>query len=177
MNFLLIIVSIAPVIIGFLLARFFVPVSIFLHELGHFVAAKSLRIPVYAFKLGSGKSLLNINFIGIPWSFNREVSEGEIVVPRLVPVSSKGWNSIVLLALAGPAVNLLLMLCAGSAVILFAQPVMKAIAVAAFFANYSLVRSADGDYELAKTARSKNLEKLTSYHKVGDDAPPLFNLG
>lgn len=177
MNFLPIIVSIAPVIVGSLIARFFIPISIVFHELGHLIAAKACRIPVYAFTIGSGSRVLGFTFMGMPWSFNRAVSEGEIVVPRLIPVSSSGWNSILLLALSGPAVNLILTIFAGIVIISSDRPITRVLGVALFVANYTLLIAAKGDYALAKTAKSRDLDKLKSYHKVGDGAPPLFNLG
>lgn len=177
MDFLAIVISIAPIIVGFLLAGFLFPIFIVLHEVGHFIAAKTCRIPVYAFTVGSGERVFGFNFLGFPWSFRRSVSEGEIVVPRLIPVSTSGWNSILILALSGPAVNFSFMVVAFLTVIFADHPLTKTFAVAVFFANYNLLRSADGDYELAKTARARDLEKLKSYHKQGEDAPPLFNLG
>lgn len=177
MNLLPSIVSIAPVIIGFLAARFLIPISIALHEVGHLLAAKACRIPVYAFTVGSGSRVFGFNFMGIPWTFNRAVSEGEIVVPRLVPISASGWNSIIFLALSGPAVNLALVIIAGIVFVFSVHPVVRTLGAAFFIANYSLLRAADGDYALAKTAKSRDLDKLKSYHKVGDGAPPLFNLG
>ena len=170
-------VSFLIVLGGFLIARFLIVPSLVLHELGHLLAAKVRGIPIHGFYIGSGRGLLEFRFLNISWVFKRDMSSGEIRVPRLIPKSQAGWNSILILALAGPATNLVLGTAAALTFFSADHWAIKILAAGMLFVNYDMVKKSSCDYMLARVARDKNLEGLQSMHLTGENAPPVMEIG
>ena len=91
---------------------------VFVHELGHYLMAKSLGIPVNVFSVGFGPKLFGFHALGTHWKFciiplggyvklqGDEDYENEAEDPNSF-WGCHPWKRIAI-AVAGPAVNLLL---------------------------------------------------------------------
>lgn len=92
-------------------------ILVFLHELGHFLVAKALRVPVYKFSLGFGPALIGLTRgetryqisalpLGGYVSMAQETTDAE-GKPELVDrFTEQPWWKRLTIALAGPAANL-----------------------------------------------------------------------
>lgn len=77
-----------------------------IHEIGHVVAARILRIPVTKVKIGSGKNLLSFSYRGIPVSFGMNPFGGGYVTLGESPQPPSRKRALILI-LGGPFASLL----------------------------------------------------------------------
>jgi regulator of sigma E protease len=112
---------------SYLVVFFIVGLLIFLHEIGHWVAARLLGIPVARFSVGIGRSL---------WSFRRGETEYRVsMIPfggYVLPVQSSYFEQSpgarLLFALGGPAANLVVTFLVLAAFnVLFYGPSIEAV--------------------------------------------------
>ena len=85
-------------------------VIVFLHELGHYLGAVSLGIPVEVFSIGFGPrdySLILGNFVGTEFRLS-PIFLGGYVTPVMDDVET--WMRVVVL-FCGPLVNIILLIC------------------------------------------------------------------
>jgi len=107
-------------IIYILIAFFALSMLVFVHELGHYVAAKSFGIKVERFSIGFGKIIKQVECCGTQWAFSIIPLGGYIKMkgqednnPNAVSSaddsynSKKPWKRIIIL-LAGPMANFFL---------------------------------------------------------------------
>jgi regulator of sigma E protease len=103
--------------IAALLFLFTISVLVFVHEFGHFSAARSLGVQVHEFSVGLGKPVFSRQFLGTNFVFRsvplggfikmKEASDGIPVVSSGVSFDDKRLLSRLSIILAGPVANLL----------------------------------------------------------------------
>ena len=93
---------------GVLFAIFGLGILIFLHELGHLLAARATGLPVVRFSIGMGPVLISRTWGGIEWAFSAFPFGGYVMFDAESDDYEKAdpWKKIVT-AMAGPAANLL----------------------------------------------------------------------
>src|ERR1041384_938517 len=104
--------------IGFLYAAIILGFMIFIHELGHFMVAKALRVRVEQFAIGFGKRLIGFRRGETDYRINALPLGGYVKMsgenpmdqrtgdPREFLSHSRGHRFLI--AIAGPAMNILL---------------------------------------------------------------------
>lgn len=92
---------------GVILAIFGLGILIFLHELGHLLAARATGLPVTRFSIGMGPVLFSRTYNGVEWAFSALPFGGYVMFDGESEVYEKAdpWRKIVT-ALAGPMANL-----------------------------------------------------------------------
>ena len=107
--------------------------AVFIHEFGHFLAARLLGMRADVFSIGFGPALWKRTFRGTEWRFSAIPFGGYVSLPQLDPEAMKGiqgdhgaplppappWKRIVV-AFAGPLGNLVLAFCCAAAICWFA---------------------------------------------------------
>ena len=107
--------------------------AVFVHEFGHFLAARLLGMRADVFSIGFGPALWKRTFRGTEWRFSAIPFGGYVSLPQLDPEAMKGiqgdhgaslhpappWKRIVV-AFAGPLGNLVLAFCCAAAICWFA---------------------------------------------------------
>ena len=85
---------------------------IFVHELGHLLSAKALRIPVARFSIGMGPVILRRRLWGLEWALSAVPFGGYVLydVEDESELSARPWASIATY-LAGPAANVVVAIC------------------------------------------------------------------
>lgn len=93
---------------GVVLAIFGLGILIFLHELGHLLAARATGLPVVRFSIGMGPVLVSRTWKDIEWAFSAFPFGGYVMFDAESEhyEHADPWKKIVT-ALAGPAANLL----------------------------------------------------------------------
>ena len=107
--------------------------AVFIHEFGHFLAARLLGMRADVFSIGFGPALWKRTFRGTEWRFSAIPFGGYVSLPQLDPEAMKGiqgdhgaplppappWKRIVV-AFAGPLGNFVLAFCCAAAICWFA---------------------------------------------------------
>src|SRR5215471_10314645 len=104
--------------IGFLYAAIILGFMIFIHELGHFMVAKALRVRVEQFAIGFGKRLIGFRKGETDYRINALPLGGYVKMAGENPMDERTgdpaeflnhsrWHRF-LIAIAGPAMNILL---------------------------------------------------------------------
>lgn len=94
---------------SYLLTAAIISVIIFIHELGHFAAARAAGIPVAALSLGFGPVLMRKRFRGTEYRFSAIPFGGYLLAEAADPDDFLRISPLrrILLSLGGPAANLL----------------------------------------------------------------------
>ena len=119
--------------LSIILALFLFSFAVFIHEFGHFLAARLLGMKADVFSIGFGPALWKRTFRGTEWRFSAIPFGGYVSLPQLDPEAMKGiqgdhgeslppappWKRIIV-AFAGPFGNLVLAAVCAVAIFFFA---------------------------------------------------------
>ena len=119
--------------LSIVLALFLFSFAVFIHEFGHFLAARLLGMKADVFSIGFGPALWKRTFCGTEWRISAIPFGGYVSLPQLDPEAMKGiqgdhgeslppappWKRIIV-AFAGPFGNLVLAAVCAVAIFFFA---------------------------------------------------------
>lgn len=122
-----------PIII--LAAAFIFSLAVFIHEFGHFIAARLLGLKADVFSIGFGPALWKRQFGATEWRISAIPFGGYVSLPQLDPEGMKQiqgdhsetlppaapWKRIIV-AIAGPMGNIVLALVCATCIALFSPP-------------------------------------------------------
>jgi len=94
---------------GTLLAIFGLGLMIFFHELGHFLAARAVGLPVLRFSIGMGPVIFSHRLKGVEWALSALPFGGYVLfdAESVAFENASPWRKVVT-ALAGPMANLVI---------------------------------------------------------------------
>ena len=118
--------------LSIVLALFLFSFAVFIHEFGHFLAARLLGMKADVFSIGFGPALWKRTFRGTEWRISAIPFGGYVSLPQLDPEAMKGiqgdhgeslppappWKRIIV-AFAGPFGNLVLAAVCAVAIFFF----------------------------------------------------------
>lgn len=91
---------------GLIVFLLVITIAVYIHEMGHYVACRALRVPVSEFSVGFGHKLISKKAFGTEWNL-RLIPLGGYILPNAeVHDNVAPWKKAVI-AVAGPVANLL----------------------------------------------------------------------